>query len=218
MKMLFANTESRERVETRRGQVWSATLLGTGLFLAAAAGVLPAQTASAPSPASQSASGDAGSQATPEASEIPAPASTKQPRSSDQRRAAKLYMDSSKLFLNRQFAEAMKGFEQAAELDPENNNYRLAALVARSHQVTALIQEAAKDKLLGDEAAARAALASALALDPTNFEASQHLDEFADESVRAQPRALYEQASSAIAGNQTLLAAPAPQSFHLHTD
>jgi tetratricopeptide (TPR) repeat protein len=160
----------------------------------------------------------AAGQATPEASEIPALASTKQPRSSDQRRAAKLYMESSKLFLNRQFAEAMKGFEQAAALDPGNNNYHLAALVARSHQVTALIQEAAKDKLLGNEPAARAALASALALDPTNFEASQHLDELADESVRAQPKALYGQASSAIAGDQALLAAPAPQSFHLHTD
>ncbi len=188
-------------------------LFGTGLLLAAAASVLPAQTAVAPSDAVTSAS-----QSAPPPSEILAPARTKQPRSSDQRRAAKLYMESTKLFVNRQFLEAMKGFEHAAELDPANNDYHLAALVARSHQVTALIQEAAKDKLLGNEPDARAALASALALDPTNFEASQHLDELADESVRAQPRTLYGKASSAIAGDETLLAAPAPQSFHLHTD
>jgi general secretion pathway protein D len=240
MRIPPANHESRARAEKRRRRVWAAArLFGAGLFLAGAAGILPAQTASAPSPAGQNAktgrdgtsNGDASTsqsapssggasagQATPDANEIPAPASNKQPRSSDQRRAAKLYMESSKLFLNRQFLEAMKGFEQAAQLDPANNNYRLAALVARSHQVTALIQEAAKDKLLGNEPAARAALASALALDPTNFEASQHLDELADESVRAQPRALYGQASNAIAGDETLLAAPAPQSFHLHTD
>jgi general secretion pathway protein D len=234
MRMPPANNESRVHAETRRGRVGVASMLfGARLVLAAAAGILPAQTAGAPSPAGQNATSNEGAttgqgapsdagtsagQATPEASEIPSPASTKQPRSSDQRRAAKLYMESSKLFLNRQFAEAMKGFEQAAKLDPANNNYHLAALVARSHQVTALIQEAAKDRLLGNEPAARAALASALALDPTNFEASQHLDELADESVRAQPRALYGQASSAIAGDETLLAAPAPQSFHLHTD
>ena len=226
-----ANNELRERAETVRGRVFAAAILsGAGLFLASAAGILPAQTSVTPPPAgqnsttgggattSQSAPASTAEQAPPEASEIPAPASSKQPRSSDQRRAAKLYMESSKLFLNRQFLEAMKGFEQAAALDPGNNNYHLAALVARSHQVTALIQVAAKDKLLGNEPAARAALASALALDPTNFEASQHLDELADESVRAQPRSLYGQASSAIAGDQTLLAAPAPQSFHLHTD
>ncbi len=83
----------------------------------------------------------------------------------------------------------MKGFEQAAALDPTNANYRLAAGVARSHAVTALIQEAAKDRLLGNEAAARAALERARALDPTNIEVSQHLDELADDVARSQPQA-----------------------------
>jgi general secretion pathway protein D len=112
----------------------------------------------------------------------------------------------------------MYGFERAAAFDATNTNYRLAAQMARSHAVTALIQEAAKDRMLGDEAAARAALARALALDPTNFEASQHLDELADESARAQPRPLYGQASSEIANPETLLVGSAPQSFHLRTD
>jgi Flp pilus assembly secretin CpaC len=164
------------------------------------------------------AAGAAG-QAAPAASEIPEPGKpAKGPRSSDQRRAAKLYLESSKLFLNSQFEEAMQGFERAAAVDPTNTNYRLAAQVARSHAVTALIQAAAKDRMLGDEAADRAALARALALDPTNFEASQHLDELADESVRAQPRPLYGQAANEIANPETLLVGSAPQSFHLHTD
>ena len=162
--------------------------------------------------------GSAG-QAAPAVSEIPEPGKpAKGPRSSDQRRAAKVYLESSKLFLNRQFEEAMRGFERAAALDPTNTNYPLAAQVARSHAVTALIQAAAKDRLLGDEATARAALARALALDPTNFEVSQHLDELADENVRNEPRPLYGQASSEIANPVTMLAGPAPQSFHLHTD
>ncbi|MGA2753559.1 MAG: hypothetical protein ABSE53_07300 [Terracidiphilus sp.] len=161
----------------------------------------------------------AAGQAAPVVNEIPEPGKpAKGPRSSDQRRAAKLYLESSKLFLNSRFEEAMQGFERAAALDPTNTNYRLAAQVARSHEVTALIQAAAKDRLLGDEAGARAALARALALDPTNFEASQHLDELADETVRGQPKPLYAQASSEIANLETLLAGPAPQSFHLRAD
>ncbi|HEY1805698.1 MAG TPA: hypothetical protein VGG45_14580 [Terracidiphilus sp.] len=148
----------------------------------------------------------------------PPPAKTRAPRSTDQRRAAKLYLDASKLFLDRQFDEAMQGFDRAAALDPSNANYRMAALVAKSHEVTSLIQEAAKDRLLNNEAGARAALTRALTLDPTNVEASQHLDDLADESVRAQPKSLYGQAAASIGGVETLLAAQAKQSFHLHTD
>ena len=118
-------------------------------------------------------------------------------------------MESSKLFLNRQFSEAMQGFDRAATLDPSNANYRMAALVARSHEVTALIQEAAKDRLLNNEVGARAALARALALDPTNFEASQHLDDLADESVRAQPKSLYGQVDGS--GARTLKAVRSSQ-------
>jgi Flp pilus assembly secretin CpaC len=161
----------------------------------------------------------AGQEAAPAAAEIPSPAKpAKEPRTSDQRRAAKLYLESSKLFLNRQFEEAMEGFERAAKLDPGNVNYPMAAQVARSHEVTALIQEAARDRLLGNEAAARAALARALALDPTNFEASQHLDEMADEAVRAQPASPNAQASGKIGSAEPVLAGPAPHSFHLRTD
>ena len=188
----------------------TAWLSGIALLLIAATGIVPAQTTNPTNPAGQ---------ATPAAGEIPQPAkATKGPRTSDQRRAAKLYLESSKLFLDSQFEEARLGFERAAALDPANANYALAAQVARSHQVTALIQVAAKDSLLGDESSARATLARALALDPTNFEVSRHLDELADERVRAQPKPLYAQASSEIANPETLLPAPAAQSFHLHSD
>lgn len=201
----------RKRAATQNTPaLMTAWLCGAALFLAAAVGILPAQTANPATPAGP---------ATPVASEIPEPVKpAKGPRSGDQRRAAKLYLESSKLFLDSQFEEARLGFERAAALDPANANYPLAAQVARSHQVTALIQAAAKDSLLGDEAAARATLARALALDPTNFEVSRHLDELADERVRAQPKPLYAQASSEIGTADTLLAAPAAQSFHLHSD
>ena len=41
-------------------------------------------------------------------------------RSSDRRSAAKLYLASSKLFVEEKFEEAMRGYEQAAALDPGN--------------------------------------------------------------------------------------------------
>ena len=136
----------------------------------------------------------------------------------DRRHAAELYLSASKLFLNRQFEKAMQEFEHAAPLDPANANYRLAADVARSHAVTALIQAAAKDRLLGNDAAARAALARALALDPTNFEASQHLDELADDAAREQPKPLYEQSSSELGAAEPLEPAAGVHSFHMRID
>ena len=229
MRTLSAKIELWTRLGTRRGCPGALVkLCSAGLFLAAAVAVVPAQTASPASSAGQSAasntvaadnSGAASGLGAPAVNEIPQPGKpAKTPRSSDQRRAAKLYLESSKQFMDRQFEEAMDGFERAAALDPTNTNYPLAARVARSHEVTALIQEAAKDRLLSNEASARAALARALALDPTNFEVSQHRDEMADESVRALPKPLYGQASSEIANPELLLPAPAPQSFHLHAD
>ncbi len=154
-----------------------------------------------------------------QAIEIPAPQQQpKHVRDRDKERAAKLYLESSKLFMKRQFEQAMQGFEKAAALDPSNADYRLAAGVARGHAVTALIQAAAKDRLLGNDSGARAALTRALALDPTNIEVSQHLDELADEAARSEPKPPYGQSAARIANPEPLLPAPAPHSFHLRSD
>ena len=74
----------------------------------------------------------------------------KLPRATDRRRAAKLYLEASKLFEKEQFEEAIEKYRQAATLDPTNHNYPLAVELARSHEVTALIQAAAKDRIRGD--------------------------------------------------------------------
>ena len=193
-----------------------AKLLSVGLLLAVIPAALLPQTASPVSPAGQ---GAPASQPAPAAAQVSAPAKeTRRPRSTDRRRAAELYLASSKLFLNRQFEEAMQGFDRAAGLDPTNADYRLAAAVARSHAVTGLIQAAAKDRLLANDAAARAALARALALDPGNLEANQHLDELADDAAREQSKPLYEQSSSEIGAAEPLEPAPGVHSFHMHND
>jgi Flp pilus assembly secretin CpaC len=195
-----------------------------GLALLLSVGVLAAQTAN------PAAAGQSGTPASGQNSPLPAGQTTSaaapnttqagdsaQPRARDRRRAAKLFLAASKLFLDRNFEASMTEFEQAAALDPTNANYRLAAQVARNHLVTALIQEAAKDRLLGNEAASRTALERARALDPANIEVSQHMDELGDDAVRGEPRPLYER-SSDLAGPVELEPRPISHSLHLRLD
>ena len=109
----------------------------------------------------------------------------------------------------------MHGYERAAALDPTNENYRLAAGVARSHAVIALIQAAAKDKLQGKPIAARLALTHALELDPNNIEVTQHLFELGDISGLNPQRPTYEDADKTIGGPVQLAYAPGLHSFHI---
>ena len=112
----------------------------------------------------------------------------------------------------------MRGFEQAAALDPTNANYPLAATLARSHAVTALIQAAAKDRLRGDAAAARAALEQALELDPRNIQVTEHLHEMGDDALQGQSPALYGQAASTLGEMVSIIPTTGMHSFHLRTD
>lgn len=154
-------------------------------------------------------------QSSPTAPPAPASSDSKQPRNSDRRHAAKLYLAASKLFMDEHFEDAMRSYQQAATLDPSNTNYRLAIDVARAHAVTALIQSAAKARLRGDAASARAALARALELDPKSIEATQHLYELGDDAARQQPQQLYVQQAAAPGDAPALAPSPGLHSFHL---
>jgi tetratricopeptide (TPR) repeat protein len=142
---------------------------------------------------------------------------TKFVRSSDRRRAAKLFLAASKLYAESKFEEAMNDYDQAAKLDPSNKDYALSMEVARSHFVTALIQNSAKDRLRGDAAAARIQLAHALALDPTNLQVTQHLFELGDDALLMQPVPIYEQGASTAGEAVQLSHTAGVHSFHLHT-
>jgi type II secretory pathway component GspD/PulD (secretin) len=137
---------------------------------------------------------------------------------SNRRRAIKLYLDGTKLFEKEKFEEAMQSYEQASKLDPSNTNYALAAAVARSHAVTALIQSAAKDRFSGDTPAERAALARALELDPRNIQVNEHLHELGDDALRNQPTPIYEQAANTVADAPPFTHTGGLHSFHLRTD
>lgn len=151
----------------------------------------------------------------------PAPAqanATGTPTNSDRRRANKLYLEASKLYVDGKFEEALKQYELASQLDPSNADYRLAADVARSHLVTSLIQSAAKARLSGDPQGATAALRQALSIDPQNPVVTQHLYELSDDVARGQAEPLYQRAATGAGQGVTLLANPGIQSIHVRSD
>jgi type II secretory pathway component GspD/PulD (secretin) len=227
----------------RWSNFWTATLL-----LAAFPGLSSAQTAetaaqsqapqsqAAQSPVTQSGAGagissaqdaslDAASAAVPDSNNpVPKPGQAqevtpaKPVRNADRRRAAKLFLASSKLFMAERFEEAMRGYEQAARLDPGNADYPLAANVARGHAVTAEIQAAAKARLRGDQAAARAALTHALELDPLNPLVSEHLYELGDDALIGHSNPVYEQGAERAGEAVELDPKAGVHSFHLLTD
>jgi tetratricopeptide (TPR) repeat protein len=213
------------------GLLWSS--LAAGLLLALAAGLCRAQAPAPPAP-NQAAAGKtsksltvpaqaAPGQATPSQAVPPADAPStsgapaKPVKAGDRRRAVKLYLESSKLFEKEQFEEAMEGYEKASALDPSNADYRLAAEVARSHAVTALIQAAAKDRLRGDPAGARAALARALELDPRNAQVAERLHELGDDAVLGLTTPLYEESAGAAGEAEPLAPSAGVHSFHQRT-
>jgi len=139
-------------------------------------------------------------------------------RSKDRRQAAKLYLKGTKLYADSQFEAAMHQYEAAAALDPGNNEYGLAAQVARSHAVTALIQAAARARNKGDLAATRAALQHARELDPTNPQIAEHVQGLGESVVAGRTNPLYEQSASTIGEAPALEATQELKSFHLKLD
>jgi len=136
----------------------------------------------------------------------------------DRRRATKLYLRATKLFQKQQYDEAMRDYEEAAELDPGNVNYSAATEVARSHEVTELIQTAAKARIRGDRTAEQAALQKAAALDPHNIEVAVHLDQMAADVAAAQTKPVYEQGADSLAPSPVLAPMAGTHSFHLKSD
>jgi len=136
----------------------------------------------------------------------------------ERRRATKLYLKATKLFQKQQYEAAMKDYQEAARLDPENPNYTAATEVVRSHAVTDFIQTATKARIRGDATAERAALQRAAELDPHNLQVAEHLREMADDVSASQPKSLYAQDAESLAPAPKLEPIAGTKSFHLRTD
>lgn len=176
----------------------------------------PAQQAPTPNPASAPVAGSTNA-TKPVAGTVVAPGG--QPvKTKDRRRAAKLYLEASKLYESGRFEDALEDYRLAAQRDPSNRDYALAIEVARSHAVTALIQSAAKARTLGDSAAARAQLQRARDLDPTDPQVAEHFNELANDLLKGAPQAIYQDTGDQLGGVPMLEPAPGLQSFHLKTN
>ncbi|MGC1424408.1 MAG: hypothetical protein WA815_18780 [Terracidiphilus sp.] len=183
------------------------------LLMTALAGAQQAQT-----PA-QSASGAAPAATSTAASDKEKDtASPKTVTGKDRRRATKLYLQASKLFENQEYDAAMRDYKEAAELDPGNPNYAAATEIARSHEVTELIQTAAKARIRGDKTAEQAALEKAAKLDPRNIAVAQHLDEMAADAASEREKPLYDEGVNSLAPAPSFAPTAGTHSFHLKTD
>lgn len=181
------------------------------LMLAActAANLTAQAPASAPAPQPEAQHTGAASPAAPQKK-------AKLPTSADRRHAAKLYMQAAGYFQKQQYDQAIALYEQAARLDPVNPDYALAVQVAKSHEVTALIQQATHLRFQGNEAGARAALTRALELDPANPMVSAHVQALANENAHTDSP-MPELKTPELAGPIQIEPSPGTQSFHLHT-
>lgn len=140
----------------------------------------------------------------------------RQPSNREIRRAAKLFLQATKLFQSEHFEEAMRLYAQAAKLDPGKHEYPLALEVARNHAVTALVQAAVKARTGGDAAAARALLAHAHGIDPQSQQVAQHLDELGNDALAGLFHPLYEKQANSIGATPELVHSSGVHSFHLN--
>jgi tetratricopeptide (TPR) repeat protein len=200
------------------------SLSGAG-FAQAPAAAQPAQQQSAPAqpatPPAQQAQ-PASSAAPPAAAPVQQPKANtakaiKQPKPSERRRAAKLFLEATKLFDKEEFEEAYARYQQAATLDPTDPDYTLAAEVARSHAVTALIQTAVHARMKKDAAGARAALTRALELDPTNRQVAERLRQLGGDAVRSLPEPLYSETGNDLGDVVEIAPTAGAHSFNVRT-
>ena len=136
--------------------------------------------------------------------------------SKNARRAAKLFFSAAKLYEASQFEPALKQYEEAAALDPSNQNYAAAVEIARSHAVSVLIQAAAKARAQSNPDAAQAALAHASELDPKNTSVSERLRQLADDTIAENTPRGPARPSYVLAPPIDLEPKDSKQSFHLH--
>ena len=157
---------------------------------------------------------------------VPAPQTSGAPNSAPQSAPSKrhvqaaedAYLAGARLLDRDDLNGAETQFNKAHQLNPTDNEYAEALELVRQHRVTALVQEASKARLLGQNASADSLLAQARKLDPDNLIIAQHYDP-GPVPVRFSPR--YEDGDSEVSDlSGPVLLAPArgTRSFHIHSD
>jgi general secretion pathway protein D len=134
-----------------------------------------------------------------------------EPSTRQTRAAEKFYAQGVRATERGDVEAAEKAFEKASKADPSNREYALDWQIARQHGITKLVQDADKARLLGHPELARAKLAEALALDPSNPEVSQHINDLATLAGTPPPA---DTLQATFAPAIELTPKPGKQSFH----
>ncbi len=145
-------------------------LCGALALLVACAGVAGAQSAS-DTPASVPAGADQPAPPKPQIANVPPEPAipAKQVREADD-----AYLQGAKEVDRQDLEAAEKSFVRATQLNPNNRDYALALIVTREHRLTELVQQAAKQRELGNNQRAEELLEQARKLDPDNAVIAQH--------------------------------------------
>ncbi len=128
------------------------------------------------------------------------------------------YLAGARLLDRNNLLDAEKKFEKAAKLNPTNPEYAQAALLAKEHRVTELVQQAGKARLMGQHEKAESLLAQAATLDPQNNIVQQHMSPAAMLSIFHPDIEPWTQEGLSIAGPVTLLPNPGTRSIHSRGD
>jgi Flp pilus assembly secretin CpaC len=101
----------------------------------------------------------------------PAVVSPKQAREADD-----AYLEGAKRLDHKDLAAAVRSFQEAVHLNPNNSDYSLALIVTRENYVTELVQRAARARAAGNATLADSLLTQARDLDPDNHVVAQHFE------------------------------------------
>ena len=129
--------------------------------------------------------------------------------------ATKAFLAGAKALQKDDLPEAVKEFQRAAKLDPENKDYAASLTIAKEHLLTQLVQAATKARLLGHDDQARASLAQAYLIDPNNAIVQQHINDLTSDVAQNDAVLL---PSAEEAGEPVALAPKiGRQSFHIRS-
>jgi len=215
----------------RRRSIAYAALLGSPLLAISGLVVLTAS-GQMNSPADNPASVPAGAvpslPANHEPSTNSAGLSPKQIRAADD-----AYLEGAKHVQHKEIAAALRSFQEAVRLNPNDTDYSLALIVTREGYVTGLVRRAAQARYVGDTALSDSLLAQARALDPNNHVVLQHFETTSGSGNKVssdlkKPNPFYssidpskfpaQDIASTLQGPVELTPTPGNRDVHLHGD
>lgn len=135
----------------------------------------------------------------------------------DRNEAEKAFLEGAKALKRSDLRAAIKEFERAFHLDPDDRDYSISLTIAREHLLTQLVQDASKARLLGHADQARSMLAEAYLLDPNNPVVVQHLDDLARDATASERNAVLSPTEEEAAPPVVLRAKSGKQNFHMRS-